>query len=225
MARLVAMPPAGRVTIPAAARRASVDGETQFEVAIERESIVLRPRCCCRERTPGQTRPRAVGSWRRRVETPAKDGSGGYRTRAASAQEGVTAWRPTTRTHVHPPQPRPTMVSERRRRRAAVPIREMLTRVPLRGRAALAEMSIRISPITSIASGRTELGLDAGAVHFESVAAIAHRTPSAVCDRAEPLTWRKSTAAWSSSFRNARCLLGLGAGLDLPVDWKVTLEG
>ncbi len=44
MARLVTMKPEGRVTIPAAARRElGVEGETQFEVDVERESIVLRP--------------------------------------------------------------------------------------------------------------------------------------------------------------------------------------
>lgn len=44
MAKLVTMTPEGRVTIPAAARRElGVEGETQFEVGVERESIVLRP--------------------------------------------------------------------------------------------------------------------------------------------------------------------------------------
>lgn len=44
MARLVTMTPEGRVTIPATARRElGVDGEAQFEVGVEGESIVLRP--------------------------------------------------------------------------------------------------------------------------------------------------------------------------------------
>ncbi len=44
MAKLVTMTPQGRVTIPAAARRElGVEGEAQFEVGVERESIVLRP--------------------------------------------------------------------------------------------------------------------------------------------------------------------------------------
>jgi AbrB family looped-hinge helix DNA binding protein len=38
------MTPEGRVTIPAAARRElGVEGETQFEVDVESEAIVLRP--------------------------------------------------------------------------------------------------------------------------------------------------------------------------------------
>ena len=44
MARAVTMTPDGRVTIPAAARRElGVEGQTQFEVSVERESIILRP--------------------------------------------------------------------------------------------------------------------------------------------------------------------------------------
>lgn len=44
MAKLVTMTAEGRVTIPAAARRElGVEGETQFELDLERESIVLRP--------------------------------------------------------------------------------------------------------------------------------------------------------------------------------------
>ena len=44
MAKLVTMTPEGRVTIPAAARRElGVEGETQLEVGVERDAIVLRP--------------------------------------------------------------------------------------------------------------------------------------------------------------------------------------
>lgn len=44
MAKLVTMTTDGRVTIPAAARREiGVEGETQFEVDVEDDTIVLRP--------------------------------------------------------------------------------------------------------------------------------------------------------------------------------------
>jgi AbrB family looped-hinge helix DNA binding protein len=44
MAKLVTMTSEGRVTIPAAARRElGVEGEAQFEVGVQGESIVLRP--------------------------------------------------------------------------------------------------------------------------------------------------------------------------------------
>lgn len=44
MAKVVTMTADGRVTIPAAARRVlGVEGETQFEVDVESEAIVLRP--------------------------------------------------------------------------------------------------------------------------------------------------------------------------------------
>lgn len=44
MGKLVTMTPEGRVTIPATARRElGVEGESQFEVGVEGEAIVLRP--------------------------------------------------------------------------------------------------------------------------------------------------------------------------------------
>ena len=42
--KLVAMKADGRITLPARARRAlGVQGETQFEVEVKRDAIVLRP--------------------------------------------------------------------------------------------------------------------------------------------------------------------------------------
>lgn len=44
MARAVTMTRDGRLTIPAAARRElGVEGETQFEISVDEDSLVLRP--------------------------------------------------------------------------------------------------------------------------------------------------------------------------------------
>lgn len=44
MAKLVTMTSEGRLTIPAGARRQlGIEGEAQFEVGVDQESIVLRP--------------------------------------------------------------------------------------------------------------------------------------------------------------------------------------